>query len=273
MTKAIRMMEKEMALVDSVIYVLDARAPLSCVNPAFDGVIGKKPRLYVINKGDLVERNILEKRRAVFEKDGAGCLITNSVSKADAPEIVKKLLEINAPAIERYRAKGVNKTVRAMVLGVPNTGKSTLINSLVRTKKAATGNRPGVTKGKQWITIDRYIELLDSPGVLYPDFSDQNKAVKLALIGSIKDDILDPIELAAEGIALIKGLYPGAIAARYGLLSEVSAPNSLLEEIAAKRGFILKGGEIDFARSAKTFITDFRKGYLGKLILEKDETL
>ncbi|MFA5449745.1 MAG: ribosome biogenesis GTPase YlqF [Clostridia bacterium] len=269
MTKAIRMMEAEIKLVDSVIYVLDARAPLASINPAFDAVIGHKPRLYVINKGDLVERAELLQWVKYFEGEGVRCITANSVSKADAPSIIKNLTELNAGLIERYRARGVTRTVRAMVIGVPNSGKSTLINSLVREKKAATGNRPGVTRGKQWVSIDRYIELLDSPGVLYPDFKDQKKAVKLALIGSIKDDILDIGELALEAIKFLQAEYPNTLEGRYSGIDESGTPLEVMDGIAQLRGYLLRGGEIDYDRCAQTIITDFRKGYLGKIILEK----
>lgn len=270
MTKAVRMMEEEIKLVDCVIYVLDARAPFSCINPVFDAVIGKKPRLYVINKCDLVEREDLTAWKNYFQHKGYPCVTANSAGKTDARDIVAGLISINIDAIEKYRSKGVNKTVRAMVIGVPNTGKSTLINSLSKEKKAATGNRPGVTRGKQWIAVDKYIELLDSPGVLYPDFNDQDKALRLALIGSIKDDVLDAGELALESVKLIDMLAPLAIDKRYAITrKENSTPLEVIDQIAAARGYILKGGETDYERTARSLITDFRKGYLGKITLEK----
>ncbi|MFI3228674.1 MAG: ribosome biogenesis GTPase YlqF [Bacillota bacterium] len=268
MTKAIRMMTAEMALVESVIYVLDARAPLSSINNRFDEVIGHKPRLYVINKADLVERHEVQKWQKYFEAKGYKCIITNSISKADAPNIVKNLIEINNERIQRYLNKGVKKTIRAMVIGVPNTGKSTLINSLLKEKKAITGNKPGVTRGKQWVAIDKYIDLLDSPGVLYPDFSDQDKATRLALIGSIKEDVLDISELCLEVIDFLKNKYPTALMERYKLSDLEMSNLEIMEEICRKRGSMLRGGEYDYERTARNVITDFRKGYFGKVILE-----
>lgn len=270
MTKAIRMMSEEIKVVDCVIYVLDARAPESCINPAFDEVIGTKPRLYVLNKADMVSQKEVIKWVDKFRRQGFRCIYSNSISKADAPVIVKNLLELNEDLIERYHQKGVNKTVRAMVIGVPNCGKSTLINSLIKEKKAVTGNKPGVTRGKQWVSIGDYIELLDSPGVLYPDFKDQDKAMRLALIGSVKEDVVDVSELALEAIKYFLAEHPIDLINRYKL-GDISnkVPLEVMEEIGKKRGVIMRGGELDYERIAKIIISDFRKGYLGKYPLEK----
>lgn len=268
MTKAIRMMSEEIKVVDSVIYVLDARAPQSCINPAFDEVIGNKPRLYVLNKADMVSQKEVIKWVDKFRRQGYKCIYSNSISKADAPVIVKNLLELNEDLIERYSRKGVNKTVRAMVIGVPNCGKSTLINSLVREKKTVTGNRPGVTRGKQWVAIGEYIELLDSPGVLYPDFKDQEKAMRLALIGSVKEDVVDCAELAIEALKYFIKEHPEELLNRYKLDEVKENALEVMEDIGRKRGVIMRGGELDYERIAKIIISDFRKGYLGKFPLE-----
>ena len=269
MTKAIRMMSEEIKVVDSVIYVLDARAPESCINPAFDEVIGNKPRLYVLNKADMVSQKEVIKWVDKFRRRGYKCIYSNSISKSDAPVIVKNLLELNEELIERYHQKGVNKTVRAMVIGVPNCGKSTLINSLLREKKTVTGNKPGVTRGKQWVSIGDYIELLDSPGVLYPDFKDQEKAMRLALIGSVKEDVVDVAELALEAIKYFIAEHPDALINRYKLDELSDNALEVMEDIGKKRGVIMRRGEYDYERIAKIIIADFRKGYLGKFPLEK----
>lgn len=268
MAKAVRMMKEEIKNVDSVVYVLDARVPRSSQSDAFEPVIGSKSRLYVLNKADLVSQTELNKWVDHFKSRGAECIFTNSASKKDAPKIVKSLFDLNAEAIARYKEKGVNKIIRAMVIGVPNSGKSTLINSLAPSKRAVTGNRPGVTRGKQWISIGRSIELLDSPGVLYPDFSDEAKAVRLALVGSVRDEVVDVTELAAEGYKIISELDPSAIELRYGKIPAELPPGEALEAIAVSRGLIQRGGIPDITRAAQAFVNDYRKGYLTKIPLD-----
>ncbi len=269
MTKAIRMMSEEIKVVDSIIYVLDARAPMSCINPAFEEVIGNKPRLYVLNKADMVSQKEVIKWADYFRRQGYKCIYSNSISKSDSNVIVKNLLDLNEDLIERYQLKGVRKTIRAMVIGVPNCGKSTLINSLLKEKKTVTGNKPGVTRGKQWVSIGDYIELLDSPGVLYPDFKDQDKAMRLALIGSIKEDIVDQAELGLEAVKFFMNNYPELLLSRYKMDELDENPLVVMEEIGKKRGVIMRGGEVNYDRISKIIISDFRKGYLGKISLDE----
>ncbi|NCA92317.1 ribosome biogenesis GTPase YlqF [bacterium] len=269
MTKAMRMMSEEMKVVDSVIYVLDSRAVMSSVNPSFDELIGKKPTLYVLNKADLAPLSEVEKWKRYFLSNNKKCITANSCQKGNSNIIISALKEINAEKIERYSQKGVAKTIRAMVIGIPNCGKSTLINSLIAKKRTVTGDKPGVTKGKQWVSIDTYIDLLDTPGTLYPDFADQNKAVNLALIGSIREEILDIIELAKEMVAFLAKNYPDRLKEKYGLAAISEDYYENLNAIAKRRGYIVRGGEYDLERTASAVIQDFRKQAFGKIILEK----
>ena len=276
MTKAIRMMEREISLVECVIYILDSRAPLSSINPSFDKIINNKPILYILNKCDMVTQSDILSWRSHFEKEGKHIMLANSILKNNAFEVIKKLREINVETLEKYQNKGVKKTIRAMVIGVPNSGKSTLINSLIKKKKTVTGNKPGVTRGKQWISIDPYIDLLDTPGTLYPDFSNQIKATNLAIIGSIKEDILDIVELSMEIVRFLAQNYLEQFKAVYQNL-DIDKENlnrneyviELLEKIGGLRGFLMRGNQIDLERTSKSIIVDFRKQKFGKVILEK----
>jgi ribosome biogenesis GTPase A len=268
MTKAIRMITDEIKNIDGILYVLDARAPLSCINPAFDPVIGLRPRVYVINKFDLIDKNDIKLWKDYFKANNMQVVFADSAHKTDIVQVKNALKSATSNITDRYRAKGVEKTIRVMVIGIPNSGKSTLINSLSSEKKALTGNKPGVTRGKQWISIDDHLDLLDSPGILYPDFKDQEKAVNLALIGSIKDDILDITELALSGIALLQKIAPSKLLTRYNLTTASENPGAILEMIAIQRGYRLKGNTLDIERTAMAFINDFRKGFIGKFVLD-----
>ena len=274
MTKAFRLIEREMKLVSSVIYVLDARAPLSCINPEFDKLINTKPTLYILNKADLVAQSDILEWIDYFNRKSIKCLQTVSVQRgASRKQIFDALKEINADYLKKFDQTGVRKTIRAMVIGVPNSGKSALINSLLGRKKTVTGNKPGVTRGKQWIAVDKYIELMDTPGTLYPDFKDQTKARNLAIIGSISDDVVDMTELAGELIDFLKKEYPQNLKERYKLDDLSVDTAGILYEIGQKRGFIVKGGEVDIQQTAKAVIVDFRKNALGKIIMEKANEL
>lgn len=269
MTKALREMEADASKVDSIVYVLDARIPLSSVNPSYDIIFSDKPRLYVLNKADLVPQNELVKWQEYFSDSNSKCITANSTINGGNKAFISALRSLVAPLMERYALKGVKKTVRAMVIGIPNCGKSTLINSLTGKKRAVTGNKPGVTRGKQWVSIDKYIDLLDTPGTLYPDFSDQNKAVHLAMVGSIKDDIIDVSELSMAILNELKTNYKENLIKKYNLTDIPSDDNELLNTISRKKGFLLKGGAPDIERTAKSVIQDFRKNSFGKIILEK----
>lgn len=273
MTKALRMMQEQLAQVDCIIYVLDSRAVFSCLNPKFDALTGKKPVLYVLNKCDLVEREDLAKWLAYFKERGEECVAADSLNGKQRENIVGILKKLNAAVIEKYRLKGAKKSVRAMVVGVPNTGKSTFINNLCGSRKTVTGNKAGVTRGKQWVTLADGVELLDTPGSLPPAFDDEKRALHLAFIGSVKDDVLDLEELAAEMIAYFAKHHTDAFLKRYQI-EEI--PHDIEERflaVAKARGFMLSGGRVDYARTARAVIDDFRKQKFGKIMLDLPEEI
>ena len=271
MTKAIRMMEDNLRLVDALIYVIDARAVYSCDNPLFNKLLQGKRVLYVFNKCDLVEKSDLDAWCELFKKQGKPYVKAIGTS-GDCSQIVAGLKQVVSDKIEKYAAKGANISVRAMVVGVPNSGKSTIINSMVKKAKAVTGDRPGVTRGKQWLSIDN-VDFLDTPGTLWGKFEDQRVAHHLAYIGSIREDILDVSELCFDFIDEMKKIYPDALKNRYNLGELSDDTLQIFEQIAMARGFKLKGNQPDYERTAKTVIDDFRKGKLGKIMLEKPKKI
>lgn len=270
MTKAIRMMEENLRLVDALIYVIDARAVYSCDNPLFNKLLQGKKVLYVFNKCDLVDKDDLTLWCEEFKRQGKPFVKAIGTS-GDCSQIVAGLKQVVSDKIEKYAAKGAKISVRAMVVGVPNSGKSTIINAMVKKAKAVTGDRPGVTRGKQWLSIDN-VDFLDTPGTLWGKFEDQKVAHHLAYIGSIRDDILDESELAFDFLDEMKKLYPQNLIDRYTLSGESDDTLALFEEIAMARGFKLKGNQPDYDRTAKMIIDEFRKGKLGKIMLEKPKT-
>lgn len=268
MTKAMRMMEEEVKLVDSIIYVLDSRAVNASLNPSFDKLLNNKTVLYVLNKSDLVEKSHLDIWQKELKSQGKKVICVNSTASGIANSIVNALREINVEKINRYKLRGVNRSIRCMVIGIPNCGKSTLINALCGSKRTITGDRPGVTRGKQWVVLAKGIELLDTPGTLAPSFENQEYAKHLAFIGSIKEDIVDLNELALELIGFLKDNYSEELMSRYKL-TELCKDNAVnLERIAVTRGFVLRGGIYDVERAAKAIIDDVRKLRLGKVIYE-----
>lgn len=268
MTKALRMMEDNVKLVNSIIYVLDARCIAASFNPSFDKLIKDKSVLYVINKCDLVNKCDLDKWGAYFSSRGYSYIMTAGITAKDRNKIVDMLKRINKDMLERYRNKGVNKSIRAMVIGVPNSGKSTLINSLCGQKRAITGDRPGVTRGKQWVVLGDGVELLDTPGTVWPKFDDNVHAKHLAFVGSIKDDVVNIEELAAEIIYFYRDIYPDIITERYALTDVSADIDGIFEQIAKRRGYFQSGGNVDVIRVARAVIDDFRKQRLGKVMLE-----
>ena len=273
MTKAMRMMQDSLKAADCVIYVLDARVINSSRNPAFDKMVEGMPILYVFNKCDMVERADVAAWEKYYRDRGEICVSVNSTSPKFRAEVISKLLLLNKAVIDKYASKGVNKTVRALVAGVPNTGKSTLINCLCGSKRAVTGNRPGVTRGKQWVKLAANIELLDTPGTLPPAFEDGERAVRLAMIGSIKEEVLDIAELGLETVKFFAERNYKPFAARYGLEDLSGEPLEIMDKIAKKRGYLLNKDNYDYERTARAILDDLRKLRLGKVMLDKAEEL
>ena len=271
MTKALRMIDDQAKLVDGFIYVLDGRAPYSSLNPEFFKRIKDKPFLYVINKCDMANDVITNKWKAYFQEKGVRVITLDSTKSNSSRAVYVEVLKMMSEKLERFKLKGVNKSVRLMILGIPNCGKSTLINNFVGKKRAVTGDRPGVTRGKQWLTVDDKIELLDTPGTLYPSFNNQTIAKNVAFIGSINDSILDIEGLALDLIKKLQEINPAIIGDRYNTERGLE-PLEIYEAICKKRGFILRGNEMDYTRAAKAIIDDYRKGKLGKITLEMPDT-
>lgn len=267
MTKALRMMEENMKIVDAVGYVLDARAPLACFNPSFEKIIGGKPCVFILNKCDLADPKKVEQWCRHFEKQNQKYVRVTATASAEAGKMVAAFDEATRHLKEKMKQKGMFKPVRCIVLGVPNCGKSTIINCLSGKKTTITGDKPGVTKGKQWVRLGNGLELLDTPGTLWPKFDDEQLAYELCFIGSIKDDVVDLSDVSQRLIETLVELYPQSVSDRYKIDIAEKNTAKVFDEIAKKRGFLLRGGEIDAERCAKAILDDFRKGKFGKITL------
>lgn len=267
MQKALRMMEAEAKNVDALIYVLDSRAPFACLNPEFVRIIGSKPILYVLNKIDLADEKKIKEIKTKLPGENKLVIELNSTASGAIGLVTSSLNALCKATIEKYKNKGVNYFVRAMVLGVPNCGKSTLVNNLCGSKKAITGNKPGVTKGKQWVKLSNNIEILDTPGTLWPNLIDEEEAKKLAFIGSIKDDVVEVEQLSLFLLEALLKIYPKELEERFSVQVENKTPLEIMEEIAERRKYVVRGGEIDYERTAKAILDDFRKGRIGKITL------
>ena len=275
MTKAKRAMKEDIKLIDLIIELVDARVPLASRNPDIDELGKGKARLILLNKSDLASEKQNEAWTAWFKKKGFFVVKVNARSGAGLKQITGVVQEACKEKIERDRRRGIlNRPVRAMVVGIPNVGKSTFINSFAGKACTKTGNKPGVTKGNQWIRLNKTLELLDTPGILWPRFEDQRVGLSLAFIGSINDEILNKDELAMELIRFLETYYPQILPQRYlpDEDKEVSSGSRTelewLSQIAKVRGCLLKGGEPDYGKAAAIVIDDFRSGRLGRITLE-----
>ena len=269
MTKAMRMMREDIKLIDLIIELVDARIPLSSRNPDIDELGKNKFRIVLLNKSDLADPVYNSQWVSYFREQGAYVLEINSRTGAGIKSINGLVQEACREKIERDRKRGiVNRPVRAMVAGIPNVGKSTFINSFAGRACTKTGNKPGVTKGKQWIRLNKNLELLDTPGILWPKFEDQQVGMRLAFIGSMNDEVIIIEELACDLLTNLHDLYPDAVCARYGVEWK-ETPSETLKEIARSRGCILKGENLDLKKAADLFVDDFRGGRLGRITLER----
>ena len=269
MTKARRMMEEDIKLIDLDIELVDARLPLSSRNPDIDNLAKNKARLILLNKADLADERANNQWTEYFKEKGFYVIKLDSRSGAGMKAINGVIQEACKEKIERDRKRGIiNRPVRAMVVGIPNVGKSTFINSYAKKACAKTGNKPGVTKGKQWIKLNKNLELLDTPGILWPKFEDQQIGLKLAMAGSINDEILNIAELSVELIKFLIKEYPGTILDRYGVAEDIKELE-ILEQIGIKRGCLKKGSMIDIDKAADIVVDEFRAGKLGRITLER----
>ena len=269
MTKAKRQMQEDLKLIDLIIELVDARVPLSSRNPDIDQLGQNKSRLILLNKADLADERQNETWKEYFQSKGFHVVKVDSRNGAGMKTIQNVIQEACKEKIERDRKRGIiNRPLRAMIVGIPNVGKSTFINSYARKACTKVGNKPGVTKGKQWIRLGKDIELLDTPGILWPKFDDKEVGLRLAFIGSINDEILSITDIAYELIKFLQLNYCQSLADRYNINDDDDSVH-ILEQIAEKRACIKKGGELDLDKAAALLLDDYRSGKLGRISLER----
>ncbi len=271
MTKAKRMMQEDIKLIDIVVELLDARAPLSSKNPDIDVMAKNKYRLIILNKADMADDRYTEAWEKYFKKQGFYTARVNARSGSGMKQLVPLIQEACKEKIERDKKRGIlHRPIRAMIVGIPNVGKSTFINSFAKRAVAKVGNKPGVTKGKQWIRLNKNVELLDTPGILWPKFEDQQVGIRLAMIGSIRDEILNVSELALLIIDFMKENYRQLFESRYGFSMKDKAVDTLME-LAEVRNCRLKGNELDYDKASMLLLEEFRNAKIGKMTLERPE--
>ena len=275
MTKTRRMMEENLKLVDAVCELLDARIPISSRNPDMDSICGNKPRLIILNRVDLADPAMVRRWSDYFKSKGMAVITTDCKSRKGINQFVPAVRELLSEKLRRYAEKGqVGRPLKIMVVGIPNVGKSTCINQIAGRKGAKAENRPGVTRGKQWVTVDQGLLLLDTPGILWPKFEDPEVGIRLAYTGAVKDDVIDLDSLACHLMKMLWRRYPDAIRERYKIdMPEEAEGWELLEAAGRKRGFLISGGEVNLDRMARVLLEEYRSCKLGRFTLETPEML
>ncbi len=270
MAKTRRLIAENLKLIDVVVEIIDARVPFSSRNPDFDDLLMSKPRVVVMNKSDLADESESAKWEAWYKESGTGVIIANSLAGKGVDKIAAEAKKAIGDKIEKNAQRGLSKAIRLMVVGIPNVGKSSLINRLSGRSATKTGDKPGVTKGKQWINLKNGIEILDTPGILWPKFENKQVGLNLAFIGSIRDEIMDVEELACHLLEFLRDKYTDMLCARYKLTDDISPMTGyeMLEYIGKKRGFVVSGGEIDTFRAANVILDEFRGAKIGRITLE-----
>ena len=274
MTKTRRQIEADLKQVDAVCEIVDARIPMSSRNPDIDSICGNKPRIIILNRMDLADPAATKRWAEYFKSKGMAVVITDCKSRRGINSFQPAVRSVLQEKIARDAAKGMNRPLRVMIVGIPNVGKSTLINQISGRKGAKAENRPGVTRGKQWVTVDSGLLLLDTPGILWPKFEDPNVGLMLAYTGAVKEGILDIEDLSSRLMVLLYKRYPQAVKDRYGIdMPEDTMGYDLLIEAGRKRGYLMARGEINTERMAKVLLDEYRSGKLGKFTLEEPEDM
>lgn len=269
MSKTLKQMQADSKVCDCFVYVVDARCPTSCINPEFVKVCNNKPIIFVLNKADLVEKTDIERFKRHFNELGHECISLNATVSGNAKVIIQAIKKVFAERLNKNKENNVNFILRAMVLGVPNSGKSTIVNNLCNKGRAVTGNKAGVTKSKLWVKVDGNIEFMDTPGVLLPNFDNEANAYNIAFVGSVRDDVLNLVDVTSKLIGRLMAKDEKILPTKYGVDTTNYTHNvELLERIGKKRGCMIKGGEVDLERASKILLTDFRAAKLGKICLE-----